>query len=140
MYFTLDKIIEDIKDKIKITDETSIIKIVLLFIFEILFIYYITLDNDEIKDLINKKLYKFFKNNTFAKYVLLFIIVNIANELFNSILYKKIFNSLQMMSLSFIIILFFYILNNIDHRITVVLLSSIVVLYVVFNFSKYNII
>lgn len=140
MYFTLDNKLRYIKDKIKITDERSIIKIVLLFIFEILFIYYITLDNDEIKDLINVKLYKFFKNNTFAKYVLLFIIVNIANELFNSILYKKLFNSLQMMSLSFIIILIFYILNNIDHRITVVLLSSIVVLYVVFNFSKYNII
>lgn len=140
MYFTLDNKLSDIKDKIKITDETSIIKIVLLFIFEILFIYYITLDNDEIKDLINVKLYKFFKNNTFAKYVLLFIIANIVNELFNSILYKKLFNSLQMMFLSFIIILIFYILNNIDHRITVVLLSSIVVLYVVFNFSKYNII
>lgn len=140
MYFTLDNKLRDIKNKIKITDETSIIKIVLLFIFEILFIYYITLDNDEIKDLINVKLYKFFKNNTFAKYVLLFIIANIVNELFNSILYKKLFNSLQMMFLSFIIILIFYILNNIDHRITVVLLSSIVVLYVVFNFSKYNII
>ena len=140
MYYNLDNIMEDINDKLKITDEKSIIKVVLLFIFEILFIYYITLSNDEIKDLINVKLYKFFKKNTFAKYILLFIIVNIANEIFNSVVYKKLFNSLQIMSLSFLIIILFYILNNIHYKITLIVLSCILILYLVFNFSKYNII